>query len=111
MPRPNDALSNFELMVMLALIRLGENAYGVPIAQEIEKHRGKEIAIGSVYAALERLESKGFVESQLGESTPERGGRAKRYFTVTRKGLKEAAETRQTLLSLWKGLPALHGKA
>jgi PadR family transcriptional regulator, regulatory protein PadR len=109
MPRPNDSLSNFELMVILALIRLGDSAYGVPIAEEIEKHRGKDVSIGSVYAALERLEGKGFVTSELGESTPERGGRAKRYFKVTGKGLKEVKETQQALLKLWKGLPDLQG--
>jgi PadR family transcriptional regulator PadR len=69
-------VGNFELMVMLALIRLGDNAYGVPISQEIEKRSGREVAIGSVYAALERLEGKGLVTSELGEATAERGGRA-----------------------------------
>src|SRR5438034_6052298 len=83
-----DQLGNFELMVMLALIRLGDNAYGVPISEELEKRTGRDVAIGSVYAALERLEDKGFVASELGEATPERGGRAKRYFHVTGRGLK-----------------------
>jgi PadR family transcriptional regulator PadR len=78
-----DQLGNFELMVILALIRLGDNAYGVPISEELEKRTGRDVAIGSVYAALERLEDKGFVTSELGEATPERGGRAKRYFRVT----------------------------
>src|SRR5512147_789144 len=105
MPRHNDALSNFELMVMLALIRLGDKAYGVPISREIEQHRGKGVSVGSVYAALERLEAKAFVNSELGEVTPERGGRAKRYFKVTAKGLKEVRETQRALLTLWKGLP------
>ena len=82
-------MGNFELMVMLALIRLGDEAYGVPISQEIEERSGRDVAIGSVYAALERLERKGLVASKLGEATPERGGRAKRYFRVTGKGLRE----------------------
>ena len=60
-----DYLGEFELMVMLALIRLGENAYGVPISREIELNSGREVAIGSVYSALERLEHKGFVSSIL----------------------------------------------
>jgi len=112
MPRPNDTLSNFELMVMLALIRLGDRAYGVPISHEIQQHRGKDVSIGSVYAALERLEAKSFVRSELGEATPERGGRAKRYFKVTGKGLKEVKETQRALLKLWKGLTELQeGKA
>ena len=102
-------IGNFELMVMLALIRLGDNAYGVPISHEIEKRSGREVAIGSVYAALERLEGKGLVTSELGEATAERGGRAKRYFHVTSKGLKEVRETQRALMKLWKGLPELEG--
>jgi PadR family transcriptional regulator PadR len=103
-------LGGFELMVMLALMRLGEDAYGVPISREIEEMSGREVALGSVYAALERLEEKGFVTSQLGDSTPERGGRAKRYFHVTGKGLRETGETHRTLKKLWQGLPQLAGK-
>jgi PadR family transcriptional regulator, regulatory protein PadR len=110
MPRPNDALSNFELMVLLAILRLGDDAYGVPIAEEIESHRGKDVSIGSVYAALERLESKEFVTSELGEATPERGGRAKKYFKITGKGLVEVQETRRTLMGLWGRIPELQGK-
>ena len=100
-------LGEFELIVMLVLIRLGENAYGVPISREIEETSGREVAIGSVYATLERLEQKGFVSSSLGEPTSERGGRAKRYFHVTKRGLREVRKTRQALISLWRGLPEL----
>ena len=107
--RPKDSLSNFELMVMLALIRLGDDAYGVPISKEIEKRCGHEIALGSVYAALERLEGKGFVTSEVGEPTAERGGRAKRYFRVSGDGLREVRETQRTLVNLWHGLPELRG--
>jgi len=96
-------------MVMLALIRLGEDAYGVPISREIEASTGREVVVGSVYAALERMEQKGFVSSSLGEPTAERGGRAKRYFRVTTKGLREVRKTRQALISLWRGLPELEG--
>lgn len=102
-------LGEFELMVILALIRLGDDAYGVPIGRGIEESSGREVALGSVYAALERLEKKGFVSSNVGESTPERGGRAKRYFRVTNAGLRQVRKTRQTLLSLWRGLPQLEG--
>ncbi len=68
--RTENVLSNFELMVLLALIRLGDNAYGVPISLEIEERSGRDVSIGSIYAALERLEGKGFVSSELGEPTP-----------------------------------------
>src|SRR5437764_12616450 len=100
-------IGNFELMVMLALIRLGDEAYGVPITQEIEERSGREVAVGSVYAALERLETKGLVASRLGEATPERGGRAKRYFRVTGRGLREVRAAQDALMSLWQGLPGL----
>lgn len=102
-------LGEFELMVVLALIRLGDDAYGVTISREIEKRSGREVAIGSVYAALERLEEKGLVSSTLGEPTAERGGRAKRYFRITDTGLTEARQTQQTLIKLWQGLPELRG--
>ena len=102
-------IGNFELMILLALIRLGDNAYGVPISQEIEKRSGREVAIGSVYAALERLEGKGLVTSELGEATAERGGRAKRYFHLTGKGLKQVRDTQRALMKLWHGLPELQG--
>jgi PadR family transcriptional regulator PadR len=104
-----DSLSNFELMVMLALIRLGEEAYGVPISREIEDRTGREVALGSVHAALERLETHGLIASRLGDPTAERGGRAKRYFRLTNKGLREAREAQQGLVRLWSGLPALKG--
>lgn len=102
-------LGSFELMVMSALIRVGENAYGVPILREIEERSGREVAIGSVYATLERLEDKGLVSSNLGEPTPERGGRAKRCFRVTAKGLREFRETQAVLKRLWQGVPQLQG--
>jgi DNA-binding PadR family transcriptional regulator len=96
-------------MVMLVLLRLGENAYGVPIAREIEASSGREVGIGSVYAALERLERKGFVYSRTGEPTPERGGRAKQFFSVTNAGLREVRKTQKALVTLWQGLPQLDG--
>ncbi len=108
MANPNP-ISNFELMVMLALIRLGDDAYGVPISEEIEAHSGHDVALGSVYAALERLHDRGMVTSSVGEPTAERGGRAKRYFKVTGKGMKVVQDTQRTLTRLWKGMPKLEG--
>jgi PadR family transcriptional regulator PadR len=104
-----EALGNFELMVLLAVLRVGEDAYGVPIARALEDKVSREVLLGSVYAALERLEAKGLVASSLGDPTPERGGRAKRYFTVTAKGLREVRDTQRTLVRLWRGLPELQG--
>ena len=102
-----DNIGNFELMILLALIRIDDNAYGVPISKEIEKRSGREVSVASVYATLERLEAKGFVSSELGEPTPERGGRAKRYFRITAKGVREVRDTRRALVKLWDGLPKL----
>jgi DNA-binding PadR family transcriptional regulator len=104
-----DQLGIFELMVILVLVSLDDNAYGVPICEELEKRTGREASVGSVYAALERLEDKGFVTSELGEPTSERGGRAKKYFRVTARGLKEVRETHRSLVKLWQGLPELQG--
>jgi PadR family transcriptional regulator PadR len=102
-------LGHFELLVLLALMRLGDDAYGVPISRELEDALGREVALGSVYAALERLQSKGLVSSELGAPTPERGGRAKRYFQITSKGVREARTARQALTKLWRRLPQLAG--
>jgi PadR family transcriptional regulator PadR len=107
--RKRNYIGDFELMVMLVLLRLGEGAYGVPISREIEQQCGRDVALGSVYATLERLEEKGLVSSALGEPTPERGGRAKRYFSLTKKGLRAVRETRRALIRLWRGLPELEG--
>jgi len=102
-------LGGFELLVLLALIRLGDEAYGVPISEAIEESSGKEVAIGSVYITLERLENKGLVTSRLGEPTAERGGRAKTYFKVTARGLREVRNAQRTLVNLWAGVPQLKG--
>jgi DNA-binding PadR family transcriptional regulator len=104
-------LGEFELMILLAVIHLREEAYGVPISRELETHRGRSVSIGSVYAALERLESKGLVSSTLGDPTPERGGKAKRYFRVTLAGLRQVHETRRVLSRLWHSLPELKENA
>src|SRR5579872_3267629 len=104
-----EALGNFEFMILLAILRLGDEAYGVPIADEIESVTGREVMQGSVYAALERLEAKELVASSLGEPTSERGGRAKRYFVLTTRGLREARAAQRAFIKLWSGLPALRG--
>src|SRR6478672_8378041 len=106
---PQPTLSNFELMVMLAIIRIGDGAYGVSISNEIEETTGSEVSLGSVYDALARLQEKGLISSTLGDATPERGGRAKRHFRATSKGLRLVRDTQRSLVKLWKGLPQLKG--
>jgi PadR family transcriptional regulator PadR len=103
-------LGEFELLIMLTVVYLGDEAYGVPISREIEKYRGREVSIGSVYSALDRLEAKGLVTSSVGDPTPERGGRAKRYFQVTKQGLHDVRQTRRLLTRLWESLPELKGE-
>jgi PadR family transcriptional regulator PadR len=100
-------LGEFELMVLLTILHLGDQAYGVPLARELAVKRGRDVSVGSVYAALERLEAKKLIASHLGESTPERGGRAKRFFRVTGQGLRSVHATRDVLNQLWKSLPSL----
>ena len=81
----------------------------MPITEELEAETGHEVAVASVYAALQRLEDKGLVNSRFGDPTPERGGRAKKFFTVTGKGLREAKNTHRALTRLWRNIPQLEG--
>ena len=89
---------------MLALLRLGDSAYGMSVRREIETRTGRDIAIGAVYATLDRLEAKGMVESTTGEATPERAGRAKRMFLPTASGLAALQASRDAVASMSKGL-------
>ena len=107
---PRSLLTDFELMILLATLRVGEGAYGVPIAREIEETGGRPVALAAVYAALDRLERNGLVASKLGESTPERGGRARKLFEVTREGVRAVKQTQQALVALWSGVPQLKGR-
>jgi DNA-binding PadR family transcriptional regulator len=102
-------LTDFELMILLAVLRVGDGAYGVPIVREIETTAGRTVVLAAAYAALDRLESRGLVKSTWGEPTPERGGRAKRFFTVTTKGVRAVRDTRRALIALWTNVPALKG--
>jgi PadR family transcriptional regulator, regulatory protein PadR len=104
-------LTDFELMILLAILRIGEDAYGVPIAREIEATGRRTVAIAAVYAALERLEERGLVSSSLGDPTPERGGRAKKFFQATGAGVRLVREAHEGLTAMWRGLSVLKGRA
>src|SRR5229473_3021995 len=80
-------LGEFEQIVMLAVLRLGDEAYGVPIRSEIEQRTGRSVTIGALYATLDRLESKGYIHSWFADPTPQRGGRSKRYFRMLPEGV------------------------
>jgi DNA-binding PadR family transcriptional regulator len=102
-----DFLGEFELLILLAILRLKDQAYGMRIRQEIEESCERETAIGSVYLTLERLEEKGFVESTLGEATEVRGGRAKRFFSVNRSGRVVLRRSLRAVSNLAEGLTIL----
>jgi DNA-binding PadR family transcriptional regulator len=99
---------DFEQVVLLAILRLkAVGAYGVSIRNEIAEHTRRNPTPGAIYTTLERMESKGFVKSAEGEATPERGGRAKRYYQVTGKGLTALRKTQADYKSLLNGLDIL----
>lgn len=100
-------LTDFELMILVAILRVGAEAYGVQIAREIESVSGRRVLLGAAYAALDRLQRNGLVASRVGSSSPERGGRAKRYFRVTPRGVRAARDTQQALVALWRDVPQL----
>lgn len=102
-------LTDFELMLLLAVLRVGEDAYGVPVARELEETGGRSTTLAAVYLALERLRQRGLVTSRLGEKTPQRGGRAKKLFRVTPGGLRAVRRTQRAFVALWKGIPELKG--
>jgi DNA-binding PadR family transcriptional regulator len=101
-----DQLGEFEERVLLAVLRLGGEAYSVPIVSELEERTGREVAPAAVYIVLRRLEEKGLVESRFAD---EAGGpgRPRRYFTPTRPGIRMLRESRYTRQRLWEGLEPL----
>ena len=101
---PDIYLGELEQIVLLAVLRLGDEAYAVPILEQIEAQAGRTLARGALYTALERLEAKGCLRSRLGDPLPERGGRARRYFTVTPAAIRALKQSRLALMRLWNGL-------
>ena len=101
----NKYLGEFEIVVLATLVRLGKDAYGMTIRREIEERSGRPVTIGSIYATLRRLEAKGYVSTVLGEPTPERGGRAKRYFCLEAAGAEALIRSRELFLSMLEELP------
>jgi PadR family transcriptional regulator PadR len=107
---PKTSLNDAELMTLLAIIRLGEEAYGVPLCRELTSMTGRTAALASVYKTLARLERRGLVTIRMGEPSAERGGRAKRFTRITPQGARAIDATRTLLNSLWQDVPAF-GKA
>jgi len=103
------ALGEFEQVVLLAILRLGEDAYAVAVQNEIQRCTGRELSRGSIYITLDRLETKGYLKSRLADPTPERGGRAKRYYALRPRAVEALRESRRALVALWRGLETALG--
>jgi PadR family transcriptional regulator, regulatory protein PadR len=97
-------LGEFEQIVLLALLRLGKTAYGVPVRQEIERRTKRAVSVGALYSTLDRLEAKGYVASWFADPSPERGGRSKRFFRVEPLGLKAVKRSQQVMATMLEGL-------
>lgn len=97
-------LGEFEQFILLAILKLGENAYGSTIRQLLADTIQRDVTIGALYTTLERLEKKGLLESKMGEATAERGGRAKKYFKVSAQGQSSLKRSKQALNSMWQGV-------
>lgn len=97
-------MGEFEQLVLLAVLRLNNNAYGMEVREQIETRTGREVSYGAVYTTLDRLEQKGYVSHRMGEATPERGGRAKKYFRVLREGRAALRATQEALQVMWEGV-------
>lgn len=104
MSRAPQPLGEFEQMILLAVLQCGDNAYGVTVQDELTRRAGRRVASGAIYMTLDRLETKGLLASRLTEPTAERGGRAKRCYTVTKPALTTLQHSRRALISLWDGL-------
>jgi DNA-binding PadR family transcriptional regulator len=103
-------LGEFEEVILLLVGILGEDAYAFKIAEEFESQTARAVSIGAVHSTLNRLESKGFLTSEMGKSTAERGGRRKRIYTITAYGRRVLKESRDFKVSLWSQYPEFAGK-
>ena len=99
-----ESIGAFEQLVLLAILRLEENAYGIPILEEVQRHSARTVLRPAVYVALRRLGEKGLVQSRSDDASVRRRGRPRRYFEVTGEGLERLRDSRETLLSMWDGL-------
>jgi PadR family transcriptional regulator PadR len=101
---PRESIGEFEQLILLAILRLGDKAYGIPILDEIRVRTGRTVLRPAVYVALRRLEDKGLVRSRMGDPTQERGGRAVKYYALEPEGVALLQESRRALFSMWEGL-------
>ena len=101
------SLGEFEEVVLLTVAVLYENAYGISIKEDIEKRLARKVSVGAMRTALSRLEKKGFLRSEFGEATPERGGKRKRFYKVTPHGKKALEQVMETRKKLWEAIPSV----
>ncbi|HEY4666174.1 MAG TPA: helix-turn-helix transcriptional regulator [Anaerolineales bacterium] len=106
-PKPPDVLSRIEEILLLAVWELGEEAYGVPIRRRVEELLNRRLSVGSVYVPLDRMALAGLLSAEFGPPTAVRGGRRKRYYRLTAKGIAALRQTRRLSRRIWAGKPAL----
>lgn len=102
-------LGEFEQMLLLAALRLGDEAYGAAMSEELETQVGRRVSRGAIYVTLDRLEAKGLLSSRMSAPRAERGGRPRRLIAVTPEGIRALRESRAALETLWNGVEALEG--
>jgi PadR family transcriptional regulator, regulatory protein PadR len=97
-------MGEFEQLVLLAILHLDNDAYGMEVRTEIERRTGREVSYGAVYTTLDRLEQKGYVAHRMGDAAPVRGGRARKYFSVLPEGRAALRATQEVLRTMWEGV-------
>ena len=110
MARQPEFIGEFEQMVLLAVLQLGDKAYAVPIREELAKRAHRKITRGALYTTLDRLEAKAYLRSHFGDPVPERGGRARRYYAVTARGIAALRTSREAFRKLCQGLDTILGE-
>lgn len=103
---PTPSVGSLELAALLAVARLGEDAYGLAVRADLTDRTGREYSVGAVYTTLQRLEDKGLLRSRASEPLPVRGGRSRRHFSVTAAGARAIREAERNAAALWSGIGA-----
>ena len=104
-------LSRPDEILLLTILRLGENAYGVPIAQDVQQRTGKKVTLGSLWVSLDNLSKRGLLQKRMADPTPQRGGRSKIYYSLTKEGVEALERIKEVEKSIWQGAPVLLKKA
>ena len=105
---PTPTLGTLELAALLAVVRLGDEAYGLAVRADLSERTGRDYSVGAVYTTLQRLEDKGFLRSRASDPLPVRGGRSRRHFRVTAAGSRALREAERNAAALWQGVGPLH---